>query len=443
MLRILSAQASPSTSQQFNDQKQRIFLIIQFCSGCLSVIGSSLILFLIWKSPISSHAKRREGRLQRGSGSKLTFERIMIGLSVSDLFHSLRCMTMDVPVPTGVPGTQFASGNQASCSAQGFFAQLAITILYYSTSLSVYFVLCINPNIDDKTIKQRYEPFLHAIPILFSIIPAFVGLFFGMYNPLPPGQECWLAPYPVGCDNDDNNTDCTRGKNATILILYFAGTAWLCFLIIVCCMIAIYVISWRQQRKMESNYPSTFPEPIPSRASVFHRNSSVESLQSNNPKLRRIANQACLYIAVVFITWIWTFIIVIILKEGSSGKTLFGITIMEKIFLPLQGLLNFMIYIRPYFVDYWRKNTRNTWLQAMQYIFTGNTSSGFLDNVEPNQNGLRSTHQSNKSAGYQQDEIEISNRESSTDDQPSSSTDNTGLVELLVTENEKTHIAGQ
>jgi hypothetical protein len=392
MLRILANETVLSSTVPYSDHQQKSLLIIQFCSGCLSVIGSSLILYLVWKSPNSSHTKRRHGRLQRGNGTKLPFERIMIGLSISDLLHSLRCMTMDIPVPRDIPGTQFAFGNQASCSAQGFFAQLSIIGLYYSTSLSIYFVLCINPNIDDNTIKQRYEPFLHAIPIMFSILSAFVGLFLGMNNPSPSGQECWLAPSPFGCDNDHDYTDCTRGKHARLLVMYSVATGWVCFLIIVCCMISIYTISWRQQRKMDLNYSSSFSETMQRRSSIFRSNKNTEFTQGNKNKLRCIAIQAFLYISVVFFTWIWSFIN-IILMDGWRNKAVFGISVLEKFFLPLQGFLNLLIYIRPCFINYRRKNPTASPFFAIQYIFTGNSSLGNVENSLSNQQPLPNTCQ--------------------------------------------------
>jgi hypothetical protein len=351
----------------YSDRQQIILLIIQICSGLFSVIGSSIILYLIWRSPDSAHYMRRRGRLQRGNASKITFERIMIGLSISDLIHSIRCIIAPIAVPQGVTGAQIAIGNQATCIAQGFLFQLfTFAILYYSTSLAIYFALSINPKVSNNTIKYRCEPFLHGIPILLAVVPAFVGLLLGMYNPTAYEQQCHLGVYPLGCDEGGDYSTCTRGKNSRLLLLVCIGICWVCFLIIICCMMYIIVLTWSQQRKMESRYG---PTCTPTDSS---RNSTQRNPSSSKQNLKRIATQAILYILVVFLTWSWSFVTAIVFRRADNIK--YAFLVLEKLFFPLQGLLNLFIYIRPRFVDIRRKNPTTSRWKAITIILSGNVN---------------------------------------------------------------------
>ena len=73
-------------------------------------------------------------------------------------------------------------------------------------------------------------------------------------------------------------------------------------------------------------------------------------LQKPGERAKKVARQAFCYFGAFYLTWIWSTITRII--QSVSGETNFGIVLLTAIFLPFQGFLNFLVYIRPRFERY-------------------------------------------------------------------------------------------
>jgi hypothetical protein len=365
--RILSL--DPDENSYYSQRQLKILAIIQICSGFLSVIGSLLILYHIWTNPYSADTQKRNGRIQRGDALKLTFERIMIALSLADLNNGLSSMTASFPVPRGSPGFWHPIGNQTSCTAQGLFAHLAAIVLYFSASLAIYFALAITPKISDETIKRQFEPFLLIVPVVISIVGAVVGLCLNMFNPVLATKICWIAPYPFGCDHDGDYSNCTRGKNANEMVLALVLLGFLCYAIIIICMAYIIIASWRQQNILETRYSYSSSETNPHHYSFFRKRNNVERTQEKNSKLRRIATQGLLYIFVISLSWFATVLNIVFVINGHKAEK-FGLSVVEKITFPLQGLLNMLVYIRPRYIDIRTQNPSIGWSAVVIRIFS-------------------------------------------------------------------------
>lgn len=67
-------------------------------------------------------------------------------------------------------------------------------------------------------------------------------------------------------------------------------------------------------------------------------------------RAKKVARQACCYVGAFYLTWIWSTITRIL--QSVSGKTYFSIVLLTAIFLPFQGFLNFVVYVRPRFERY-------------------------------------------------------------------------------------------
>ena len=92
----------------FGETQQIVLAIIPIFSGFLSALGSSCIIYIIL----------RDGKFDR------TYHRLLLGISISDWMNSVRAMTSSFLMPRGTPGIWKAYGTTATCTAQGFFAQL-------------------------------------------------------------------------------------------------------------------------------------------------------------------------------------------------------------------------------------------------------------------------------------------------------------------------------
>lgn len=343
-------------SDLFTPQQQILLAVTPIFSGVLSAIGSFTIIRLIFRE--RRHPKQAGRNTIKGKESKITYERIMIGLSIFDILNSLKAMTSTFLMPSDTPGVWQAHGNTATCTIQGFVGQLGLATALYSASLALYFVLRIHPDTRGDTIQIYYEPFLHAIPILFALVTAIAGIFLESYNPLPLGVGCWVAAYPMGCDSPDSTIECTRGKNAKLIMWIFGGyVTIISYIIIIISMLRIYYLVRNQLSKMERRYSS---------GSLDIEGKALPTNASK--RLRKVSTQAFLYIGAFFLAYIWPSLSRIFESEDSL-KRYFVLSLCSSIFYPLQGFLNLFIYIGPRLRDVRKQYPAFTWWDRIIIVF--------------------------------------------------------------------------
>ena len=125
-------------------------------SGILSFTGSGLIVYMALSSKRrKQHEQRtRNNSLRGGGGSSSslgTYYRIMLFMSLFDMAFSFWCALATLPVPpwTGVVG---GIGNQATCTAQGFFVQYVWVVFFVFATV----------------LRTR-----NVLEFLFSVLPGF------------------------------------------------------------------------------------------------------------------------------------------------------------------------------------------------------------------------------------------------------------------------------
>ena len=88
---------------------------------------------------------------------------------------------------------------------------------------------------------------------------------------------------------------------------------------------------------------------------------------------RRVKNQAAMYVGAFLITWLFPtlFQLVIVI----AGKFPYPLLLLTAIFVPIQGLLNLIVFIRPKFMRYKEKNPGTNmivaWFQMLYLEVTG------------------------------------------------------------------------
>lgn len=145
-------------------------------SGSLSLIGSSLIVFRVFKN-------RHEGTS--------SYERIMLGLSLSDIVASFSFGFGPFLLPEATSTRAWASGSDATCSFLGATTQFAFLAVIYNGILSLYYLLTVRFGVKREVFAARIEPYLHMVSILFFLLTSFGGLFIGLYSELE--YVCHLA----------------------------------------------------------------------------------------------------------------------------------------------------------------------------------------------------------------------------------------------------------
>lgn len=160
----------------------RALSIAPHFSGLLSIIGSSTILFDLFRTQ-----KERDS----------VYKRIMIGMSVLDITGSLGLSLSTWLIDSeDIKGNQqYVYGNEHTCAFQGFLAQLTIPIALYNVMLATYYLLRIKYRMRRSPLK-KFEPFFHLIPLSFGLSTSIVALSLGLYNNAI--LWCWVAPNKSG-----------------------------------------------------------------------------------------------------------------------------------------------------------------------------------------------------------------------------------------------------
>jgi hypothetical protein len=305
-------------------QKKAVAIAPKFTAAA-SAIGSLTICYLIVRKP----TKRR------------TYHRLVLGMSLCDVFASTAWFFTTWPIPRGTLGVFGAVGTQQTCSAQAFFAQFSLSTVMYNASLSVYYVLVICRGWKDDEIV-KLEPFFHAYSISWGLGTAIASLSLTLFNQV--GWDCWIGAYPLGCKESWKNngvTTCTRGDNGSLFQwAFYYVPLWLTITLVTAFMCLVYWTVWKQERTMLK-----YKSRVNGAAAVV-----ANEYESNS---RKIAKQAAYYVGAFYAAWFFPTIFRLVLVTG--GKVHFALLFLTALIVPIQGLLNLIVFLRPKYIHY-RKN---------------------------------------------------------------------------------------
>jgi hypothetical protein len=162
------------------------------------------------------------------------YHRLLLMMSVYDATEAIGNFMSTWPIPPHTVYNQvWAAGNQQACSTQGFVLMLAIAVPIYNAMLACYYMLVINHNFTDRTLRLYFEPCVHFVAFAWAFGTAITAAAMGLYN--NSNLWCWIAPLPHDCLDSwryGDQGNCVRGDNAWIYrwAFYFAPL-WLCILI--------------------------------------------------------------------------------------------------------------------------------------------------------------------------------------------------------------------
>jgi hypothetical protein len=344
-------------------------------TGSLSLLGSIYIVQDVLHRQVCN---RGAPVLTRGAANqpRPVYDSLMGAMAGFDIIYSICWILSSAPIwkydqyggPLGVYG---AIGNYATCKAQGFFFQLgAGASLFYNVTLSVYYLLVIVYGMRETQVK-KYRLYLTVAPVLAALVMAFKGLPYYTNILLmcsvapPPEQETWgpiigFVLFPVG----------------------------FCLLVATCIMIVIFVsvrkkinatrkygflVSLRRSVQSFSgssilggNWTLSAVNDLPedsarttlADSSFFGRNGSaltrlslrqrsVAARRNKDNVLRTVFWQSFFYLVAFLVSYpVW--FIAIILSDSSSYR----LWIVAVTLTPLQGFLNFLVYVRPRWIQY-------------------------------------------------------------------------------------------
>ena len=376
------------TAEQF-----KVLATIPMVSGSLSVFGSTVIICNVLRS---------------SEKLSTTYHRILFGMSSMDILCSSGILLSTVPFPRDTPSLWgHLYGNTTTCTIQGvIFFSGNIASNMYNCSLALFYMLTIVYGVRDEVMKKRIEPCFHVVPLIYLVSANTFLLIKKSFNPL--ATLCMITPYPRGCQLNPN-VPCTRGEHGFQHIWVFHGWPVIgMFFFVLLIMAKLYLAVRFQEKKMQSylvvtstlpesiqqlrrnrtsdEEPSTSAQGTPSSTSLSRTLSFFRKIfcfsqptqtspRRRNPfarKRREAMIQCFLYVLAYFVSYLFTTIHHIALKRGQLVYILW---ILTQVTVPLQGFLNFLVFVRPRVISYLQSDPDLTLAKAFVKAVTSKMDS--------------------------------------------------------------------
>eukprot|EP00980_Cylindrotheca_fusiformis_P011756 scaffold2799_cov117-Cylindrotheca_fusiformis.AAC.3 len=326
------------------------------------------------------------------------YTRLLVAMSVSGIFFSLTISIAAFLRPQETSSRVWAFGNDATCSGIAFLNQLSFSAVLYNGMLSVYFLLTARFGYKNSRISKIIEPIMHIISIGFPLLSATTGVVLGIYGETSSALGCWVEP---------------------IAWLYYAIPALIVFCMLLVNNVAIYMFVRRQiqrnHRRRSSRRPSTTASSTFDDGSSFgatnelsiskrrlsetDRSSFSSQIQTEqNRRMKLVSSQAFLFVVSYFSCNIWSGIIGLAdSRTQSEAEELellvnyYPVLVLQAALLPLQGLFNMVVFIRPKYLKIRHDRPRRSRVWAIK-------RSIFGEKKKPKPNEQRPSSSSNPAA---------------------------------------------
>jgi len=221
----------------------------------------------------------------------------------------------------------------------------------YNASLAVYYVMVIVKGRKNKEV-EKIEPLFHINAILWGAGTAFASLGLTLFNQV--GWDCWISAAPLGCKESwtlepGEVTTCERGDNGSLYQwAFYYAPLWAVIVTVTVLMYWVYH-SVRQQESAMDKYTNRRPSitKMKSRRLAYHK---------------RIAWQAVYYVGAFLVAWFWPTVFQIVIVSANIFP--WWLLFLTALFVPCQGLLNLIVFVRPRYIQYRQKNPEKMFIVA-------------------------------------------------------------------------------
>ncbi|KAL7541328.1 hypothetical protein ACHAWF_006907 [Thalassiosira exigua] len=309
---------------------QKVSIILMKVGGLLSMTADHFIMrdFLI--------------RYHKGERVKLT-KRIVCELSFAQFWASFFSAFLGTWMVPKESGDFLAAGNTASCTAQGFLQAFfyGLCVIMDATLALTYCILVKHRRRDEARSKRSLWLILGLPPIVCFML-AVKPLFDQAYN-YTDFHSCGIAEHPLGCLNDNYDFGCSRGKNARELKIARFSITCLAFTIIVvsvCVLITHAISTERRATNIAVNYNSL-----------------------------KVTWQGIFYVAAFIFSWgpwyLWQWIRITSGMETMAREGSPTLLYLISITLPLQGVMNALVFFRPKYLKYRKRHIEELRLKSI------------------------------------------------------------------------------
>mmetsp|Transcript_45518 Transcript_45518/g.110250 ORF Transcript_45518/g.110250 Transcript_45518/m.110250 type:complete len:648 (-) Transcript_45518:28-1971(-) len=375
----MDASLHPSHAQD------QVLAILPIPSALLSVFGSSVIIYMVFKS-----------KQQR---KRTPYLRLLFAMSVYDIVLSLNWSVAAFLRPQDTSGRMLSMGNRTTCNLLGFLNELSHATIIYQGMLGVYFLLTARYGYCNSYIARNIEPWMHIVSIGYPLAFAIAEGVLDGYGEVIMGIGCWVVVSTERCSTEFLCPPrILRYLSCAVPLLTVCIT-----LIVSNRVILLYA---REQIRPAAPYSTskslnlanstsglysedddedwdsddsssssrTPPEPKyvikqgnkgsskdEANADILTGSISSTALVNKDQarRLRLVSSQAVLFVVSFLICNVWTGITGLLEDQGETFQdelaTLvrhYPIFVIQAIFSPLQGFLNMMVFIRPKYLKF-------------------------------------------------------------------------------------------
>lgn len=304
--------------------------LLPIIPSILSIVGSSLIMRLVYKS-----------------GFKTPYRRIMFGMSFFDVVVTLTVSSWAFLVPAETSRRLWAVGNVTTCNAIAFFMTLGFSAFFYSGSLSLFYLLTVRFGKTDRYIQRYVEPWMHIVSIGWPLIGAIVPLALGMYGEVTMGTGCWIVD-PEDCDPCYGPlTGWLTGGGPVLLVIAFL-------------VVSNLTIYFHVRKTM-----------------LKARRGSMRSEQYSQ-RIQAVAVQAFLYVAAFLASYFWTLLSRAMESQGvdqTDEPRLFPLLVIQSILYPMLGFFNMFVFVRPRYLRVRASNFEQSRWFALKAVLIDDTET--------------------------------------------------------------------
>jgi hypothetical protein len=288
-----------------------------------------------------------------------TYHRLIFGLSAADIISSLFFALSSTLVPTEMSYlVPFASGNVATCDAQGFLITFCGAVsVGYNCSICFYYLAIITYNKKFDYIEQKLEPWFHGVSISIPLVYTVIRLATNTFNG-PNGGTCLLDPhdpphcigYEAGDIPEGYSIPCGRGGENDGLADLRSITGQVAFfwvLIIAPIIILVTMVRmFRSVAKVAKQIQKRGASALPLRTS----SSAVPTSTNNNSTDQQELSQKRAFLLKAFgyaVAWLLVSApyIVFIVYSIAAKSVPDAVVIFISSTVPLQGFYNFVVFM--------------------------------------------------------------------------------------------------
>lgn len=327
-----------SQLSSLSDNQERIISVLYVISGSLSVLGSSMIVYLVLRN-----------------SRKTPYKRIILGMSICDIFASITWILSPFLVPANHHSSRvWAIGTETTCNVLGFFTMLTCATIWYNGVLSCYYLLTVRFRVKPAVFARRFEPWVHFLCIGYNVGAATLGYVRSYFSEIEFGLGCFIGDYNATC--------AVTGECRTSIVGWISAGV----------PIVLTFVSILVNNTIVYCYVRTITQ--------CRTISKGERNNKQHQRMQAVVSQAWLYVGTFLLSYSPAFVAQVLESVNfrpNQMSQIYPLFVLQAIFLPMQGVFNLLVYSRPNYMRVRKEFPNESRLFALHRVWFVTAPSRF------------------------------------------------------------------